>query len=716
MRKRIIGLLLSFVLLVCFAGFSACNKVKPDGQEPGGIVTPPDDKDPDKDPDDTQPDDEPEVPLPDSNDDCVFNQTELKIEAGDSGYITFTGTASSYVSGNPEVATVKYIGNSKLKVSALKKGEVRVQGYNKRGKKIPTAACKVTVTQSLKISMPESAESAVDVPYEVTYTSLGQDQTTSMKVDVTGANGIATWEVEDDTVTVHPTAEGKINVKITLSKDSADKGHEEVSASTDITFVNFFQDKYYDYKYFSFERSTESVPEEFAAMPDPTLTQSLKDKIDADRAKNHPVEPAPDPEPAPEPENPDETGGESGAAEIAARAKVRAASDITEGYTVTLSEGVLNGTIPLPESLVIPAYYKGADDSEARPVNKIAANFMRAFAEYSGEAMSEHKEPFVKPFESFTTLNVKSVYIPASVVEIGADAFSEVKIKAVLVQKDNELVTIGRHAFFRTARLGSFNLRDLTKLQTIGSGAFADHCMTEIFIPKSVTVIGKAAFAQIANDANRNNHQTLKSVIFEDDNGEGHEERAVTIYGGTLTNPGDGAFAYNLALQKVRLCNVKRVQSCTFFQGWGIVDVYVDAATCEWAFSPYKYWDKDYQYDPELDVDQNGVSNGAYALIDHTTEWGNPFVYALTSGLVSSLTIDNAMIEDVRALPFAALDYDSRGLLGAYGKTAEGAKSYCFGEVYVLDTLNPSEFFKSRYEQKTDGIQKDGYTRWVLKA
>ena len=101
MRKRIIGLLLSFVLLVCFAGFSACNKVKPDGQEPGGIVTPPDDKDPDKDPDDTQPDDEPEVPLPDSNDDCVFNQTELKIEAGDSGYITFTGTASSYVSGNP---------------------------------------------------------------------------------------------------------------------------------------------------------------------------------------------------------------------------------------------------------------------------------------------------------------------------------------------------------------------------------------------------------------------------------------------------------------------------------------------------------------------------------------------------------------------------------------------------------------------------------------
>ena len=307
MRKRIIGLLLSFVLLVCFAGFSACNKVKPDGQEPGGIVTPPDDKDPDKDPDDTQPDDEPEVPLPDSNDDCVFNQTELKIEAGDSGYITFTGTASSYVSGNPEVATVKYIGNSKLKVSALKKGEVRVQGYNKRGKKIPTAACKVTVTQSLKISMPESAESAVDVPYEVTYTSLGQDQTTSMKVDVTGAEGIATCEVEDDTVTVHPTAEGKINVKITLSKDSADKGHEEVSASTDITFVNFFQDKYYDYKYFSFERSTESVPEEFAAMPDPTLSQSLKDKIDADRAKNHPVEPAPDPEPAPEPTVPDPT-------------------------------------------------------------------------------------------------------------------------------------------------------------------------------------------------------------------------------------------------------------------------------------------------------------------------------------------------------------------------------------------------------------------------
>ena len=375
----------------------------------------------------------------------------------------------------------------------------------------------------------------------------------------------------------------------------------------------------------------------------------------------------------------------------------------------------MNGTIPLPESFVIPPYYKGADDAEARPVNKIAENFMRAFAEYSGEQKSEHKEPFTKPFAGFTGLNVKSVYIPASVVEIGADAFSETTIRAVQLQKGSALTVIGRHAFFRSAELRSFNFRDCVNLQTIGTGAFADHCMTELFIPKSVTVIGKGAFMQIAGDANRNHHTTLKEVVFEDDNGEGHEARAVTVYGGTAVAPGDGAFAYNLGLKKVRLCNVKRVQPGMFFQAWGLEDVYVDAATSEWAFSPYLYHDKDWQFDPDLDVNASGQYNGAYILIDHNGNWGNPFLFACNSSLTTTLTIDNAMIEDLRALPYANMDYDNRGLLGYRGQSAESANSYTFGEVFVKDTLTPSVWFTTLYEQSAAGTQKAGYTRYILK-
>ena len=61
------------------------------------------------------------------------------------------------------------------------------------------------------------------------------------------------------------------------------------------------------------------------------------------------------------------------------------------------------------------------------------------------------------------------------------------------------------------------------------------------------------------------------------------------------------------------------------------------------------------------------------------------------------------------------MDYDNRGLLGYRGQSAESANSYTFGEVFVKDTLTPSVWFTTLYEQSAAGTQKAGYTRYILK-
>ena len=100
--------------------------------------------------------------------------------------------------------------------------------------------------------------------------------------------------------------------------------------------------------------------------------------------------------------------------------------------------------------------------------------------------------------------NLTSVYIPASVTEIGAYAFfCCTSLKTVTFAPGSRLTTVGASAFYQTA-IESVSLPD--GLITICSLAFSATALSEITIPASVEVIGYSAFSL--------NH-SLKTVTFE---------------------------------------------------------------------------------------------------------------------------------------------------------------------------------------------------------
>lgn len=579
MKKRILALITVAVMALSVSLFGACGSKKknePPTPPPGGG-------------------DDPVIVV---KDDVKFTEETLTVEAGETGHIHITGSATAYVSSNPNVATVALDGTDKLKVTAVKEGKTRINALDKNGERIEGAQCTVTVTQKLKLTMPETAETAVGVPFDIPYTIAGSGATYTYAVKLADGGDIPSGQIKvdrsADTVpvfTLTSQIENDIVFTLTAKKRAT---NEEVSASVTVKFVDFFQEKYYDASYFRFEDAQAGTPESFDVLPGRAQYQTaLLQTIDRQRANIAKLK------------DPDAQSSQASAqteeAQAIERAALKSASAVENGYTVYLSDDVLNGTKKLPANFVIPASYNG------KPVTKIGENFMHAFAEYRGETKAlDPNDKWEKPYASYTGFTVRSVFIPASVVEIGEKAFAETPLTGVVVQADGALQTIGKYAFHRACKLSAFNFQNCTALETIGTHAFTDHNFTSIFIPKSVTIVGSGAFAQIPNDANRNNHQTLKSVAFEDDDAPDHAARAVTVYGGHgLLEQEGGAFAYNLALNSVRLCNIYRVQTNMFAQSWSLTDVYVDASTNGWAFSPYKYemtGSESYEYNADTDI------------------------------------------------------------------------------------------------------------------
>ena len=311
-------------------------------------------------------------------DDCVFATTSLTVEAGEVGYINITGSATKYISSKTEVATVVPDGTDRLKVTAIAEGTARIQALNKQGDPIDGARCNLTVTQKLVLTMPETAETAIDVPFEIPYSLLGSGATFTTKLTYADSGN----DVSDTDATLVKSADAVPVFTLTshIEQDliftltaKKNKTGETQTASVTVSFVDFFQDKYYDNSYFRFDTESAGSPEKFDELPG-IIPQSARDNIDKSRADIA----------ASKGETGGEEGGEEGGADSGAQTEearaiarnIRAtASEVSDGYTVYLSDAVLNGTKTLPANLVIPATYNG------KPVTKIGSNFMYAFAE-----------------------------------------------------------------------------------------------------------------------------------------------------------------------------------------------------------------------------------------------------------------------------------------------------------------------------------------------
>ena len=93
---------------------------------------------------------------------------------------------------------------------------------------------------------------------------------------------------------------------------------------------------------------------------------------------------------------------------------------------------------------------------------------------------------------------LKTIIIPESVTEIGTNAFSNNQTLEKVIIKGN-LLKIGDSAFDKAANLKEINLPD--SINYIGQYAFANTGVTEIVIPKNVTILQQSTFmgAQLKN-------------------------------------------------------------------------------------------------------------------------------------------------------------------------------------------------------------------------
>ncbi len=123
--------------------------------------------------------------------------------------------------------------------------------------------------------------------------------------------------------------------------------------------------------------------------------------------------------------------------------------------------------------IVIPFTYRGL------PVKKILAQA------FNGSENSRHDY----------NKNITSISIPASVTEIGEDAFSDcLSLKSVTFEGDSQLTSIGSQAFEYCTSLISITIP--AGVTSIGSSAFSGCSgLTSIKIPDSVTSIGNWAFS-----------------------------------------------------------------------------------------------------------------------------------------------------------------------------------------------------------------------------
>ena len=98
-------------------------------------------------------------------------------------------------------------------------------------------------------------------------------------------------------------------------------------------------------------------------------------------------------------------------------------------------------------------------------------------------------------FYSYTissSVNIKSVVLPDSLVIIGAYAFASTQLAAITIP--NNVSLIGNYAFANTQLLAIDIPNSVTK---IGEGAFQNSRLNSVTIPSNVTMIGEYAFGSI---------------------------------------------------------------------------------------------------------------------------------------------------------------------------------------------------------------------------
>ncbi len=141
--------------------------------------------------------------------------------------------------------------------------------------------------------------------------------------------------------------------------------------------------------------------------------------------------------------------------------------DKLEDFTYTVSNGeiTITGSSIVSGDIVIPSTYNGMD------ITTIGDS---AF---------------------FNFQLIDSVFIPATVTHIGANAFKDMtSLREVILEDGSQLVEIGEFAFSYNISLTSFNLEEATSLETIRTRSFSATDRLTIIIPSSVTLVENHAF------------------------------------------------------------------------------------------------------------------------------------------------------------------------------------------------------------------------------
>ena len=127
---------------------------------------------------------------------------------------------------------------------------------------------------------------------------------------------------------------------------------------------------------------------------------------------------------------------------------------------------------------------------------------------------------------------IESVTVPASVVEIGAEAFGKCKfLKVITFGEGSQLRTIKDNVFWRCTVLASINLP--VELKSIGIGRFSESGLEEIALPVSVRDVGANAFDMCRQLKNVRLNEGLERLgpgkIFGNTYYEGHVFRGAAI-------------------------------------------------------------------------------------------------------------------------------------------------------------------------------------------